>query len=150
MYRRPAPQEAPGEAQRRPRRDAAEDLIIIGVVGVVVFFILTVADVFEALAVWLHTRRMVDELVALLLVVTGGAAVFAWRRWRDLVAAQRELRILSGVIPLCAWCRRVRNTEGLWVPLEDHVERQSEAAMSPEVCPECTRRIPGAHVRRGL
>ena len=99
---------------------------------------------------WLHTRQLVDDVVTLTLVITGGIAVFAWRRWRELDAAHRELRILSGVIPLCAWCRRARNAEGTWIPLEDFVERQSEAAVSPDICPECTRRIPGAGARRGF
>jgi hypothetical protein len=132
------------------RSEAVEDLIIIAVVGVVLFFLSSAVDLFGTLARWVHQRELVDELVTFVLVATGGVAVFAWRRWRELVAAHREIRILSGVIRLCAWCRRARNADGTWMPLEDYVERQSEAAMSPEVCPECARRIPGAAARRGL
>jgi hypothetical protein len=112
MYRPRGSQEAPVEARRQARSEAIEDFVLIVVIGVVVFFVLTVGDVFAALAAWLHTRRMVDELVAFTLVVAGGTAIFAWRRWREVVAAHRDLRILSGVIPLCAWCRKVRKYRG--------------------------------------
>lgn len=148
-WRRPAPGTPPG-LRRHAQTQAVEDLIVIAVVGAVLFALSTAVDLFDALAVWLHTRQLVDEVVTVTLLVTGGVAVFAWRRWRELGAAHREIRILSGVIPLCAWCRRARNAEGTWIPLEDYVERQSEAAVSPDVCPECVRRIPGARARRGF
>jgi len=135
--------EAPGA-----RTEAADDLIIIAVCSVALFFVLTMLDVFGYLAAWLHSRQLVDDVVCALLVVSAGIAVFAWRRWKEVEAARRQLRILSGVIRLCVWCRKARNAEGTWIPLEDYVERQSEADVSPDLCPDCSRRIPGAGARR--
>jgi hypothetical protein len=107
-------------------------------------------EVFGHLAAWLHGQELIDDLVSFALVAVAGFAIFSWRRWRELQAAQRELRILSGVIPICAWCRRARTETGGWMPLEDYVRRESEADLSPDLCPDCERRMPAPGARRGF
>jgi hypothetical protein len=133
-----------------PESRAAEDVLLLGVVGTLLFVVLTSLRVFERLAFWLHAQELVDDLLSFVLVVVGGVAVFSWRRWRELKAAQRELRILSGVIPICAWCRKARTEAGGWMPLEEFVRRESEADLSPDLCPDCERRLPAPGARRGF
>jgi hypothetical protein len=58
--------------------------------------------------------------------------------------------MLSGVVHICAWCRKVRNEAGLWIPLEDYVRQESEADLSPDLCPDCARRMPAPGARRGF
>lgn len=48
-----------------------------------------------------------------------------------------EIRTLSGLIPICAWCRRVREDEGYWTQIEEFVEQRSDAGFSHGVCPDC-------------
>ncbi len=133
-----------------PTSRAIEDLLLVTIVGALLFVILTTTTAFGHLAQWLHVQEAVDDLVSLALVVVGGFAIFSWRRWRELQAAQRELRILSGVIRVCAWCRKARDEAGCWMPLEDYVRRESEADLSPDLCPDCARRMPAAGTRRGF
>jgi hypothetical protein len=133
-----------------PTSRALEDLVLLAVAGTLVFFLLATLDVFGRLAQWLNAQALVDDLATFVLIVVAGVAIFAWRRWRELQALQRELRILSGVIPVCAWCRRARHGTGSWIPLEDYVRRESEADLSPDLCPECERRLPAPGARRGF
>jgi hypothetical protein len=136
--------------RRAPVSRATEDLLLLTIVGSLLFLLLTTASVFGRLAQWLHAQEAVDDLVSLALVIIGGFAIFSWRRWRELQAAQRDLRILSGVIRVCAWCRKARDERGCWMPLEDYVRRKSEADLSPDLCPDCAQRIPPAGSRRGF
>lgn len=136
--------------RHRPVSRAPQDFVLLTLVGTLTFMLLTSLEVFGHLAQWLHAQELVDDLVSLVLVVVAGFAVFSWRRWRELQAAQREIRILSGVIRICAWCRKARNGAGTWVPLEDYVRGASDADLSPDLCPECSRGLPAMGARRGF
>jgi hypothetical protein len=65
----------------------------------------------------------------------------ARRRCEELEAVLRRTRILRGLLPMCASCKRIRNEAGYWEGLEDYLERHSEAAFSHGVCPDCERRL---------
>jgi DNA-binding NarL/FixJ family response regulator len=53
---------------------------------------------------------------------------------------------LSGLLSVCAWCKRVRDDVGDWQQIEVFVEQRSEAKFSHGVCPECHRNMfPGNH-----
>jgi hypothetical protein len=129
---------------------ATGDLLLLAIAGTVMFFLMTTLELFGHLAQWLHAQQLVDDLLSLLLVLVGGVAIFSWRRWRELEAIQQELRVLSGVIHICAWCRKARNDAGHWIPLEDYVRRESDADLSPDLCPDCARRLPAPGARRSL
>lgn len=65
----------------------------------------------------------------------------AWRNERDakleLQRAHSEIRILRGMLPTCAHCRRVRTETGDWQAMERFVAEHSEAQFSHGFCPEC-------------
>ena len=54
-----------------------------------------------------------------------------------LVAAQAEVKVLSGLLPICAECKRIRDEEGHWNKMERYVTRRSEAKFSHGMCPQC-------------
>jgi hypothetical protein len=54
-----------------------------------------------------------------------------------LEEALAQVKTLRGLLPLCAWCRKVRNDDGYWKDLADHVEEHTEAAITHGICPEC-------------
>ena len=51
--------------------------------------------------------------------------------------ALSEVRTLRGLIPICAWCRKVRNDAGAWEQLESYVRRNLDADFSHGICPDC-------------
>jgi uncharacterized membrane protein SirB2 len=127
---------------------APMDLLLLTIGGTLVFLVLATLEVFTHLAQWLHAQELVDDLVSLVVVVVCGVAVFSWRRWRELQAAQQQIRLLAGVIQICAWCHKARSADGPWVSLEDYVRRESDAGLSPDLCPDCTRGRPATRARR--
>jgi hypothetical protein len=50
---------------------------------------------------------------------------------------------LSGLLPICAWCRRVRDDEGYWNQLEAYVRDHTDADFSHGICPDCATRVEG-------
>lgn len=59
----------------------------------------------------------------------------------ELVLAQAKMRVLSGFIPICASCKKIRNDEGFWTQLETYLRDHSEAQFSHGICPDCETRL---------
>lgn len=55
----------------------------------------------------------------------------------QLEAALTEVRTLRGLLPICSYCKRIRDTDGRWEGIESYVAHRSEAEFSHGVCPEC-------------
>jgi CheY-like chemotaxis protein len=59
-----------------------------------------------------------------------------------LQKALDEVKTLSGLLPICASCKRIRNEEdGSWQPIEDYIANHSDADFSHGICPECANRL---------
>jgi hypothetical protein len=70
----------------------------------------------------------------------GLVAVDMQRLEADLRASREALRVLQGIIPICAGCKRVREGER-WTSVEAYVAARSEAEFSHGMCPDCVRRL---------
>jgi hypothetical protein len=54
-----------------------------------------------------------------------------------IVLQERELQVLEGLLPICSFCKRIRDEEGHWRPLEGYISARSSARFSHTFCPEC-------------
>jgi hypothetical protein len=52
---------------------------------------------------------------------------------------QREIRVLQGLLPICGFCKRIRDESGGWLQLERYIGDRSEARFSHTFCPDCGR-----------
>ena len=59
---------------------------------------------------------------------------------RELQAALTQVRALRGLIPICAWCKKIRNDDGYWEQLEKYLKNHSEADFTHGMCPDCARK----------
>ena len=59
----------------------------------------------------------------------------------ELQAAIAKVRTLSGLLPICSACKKIRDDKGYWNQIEAYIEEHSDAAFSHGICPECFRRI---------
>ena len=57
----------------------------------------------------------------------------------ELQTALSEVRKLSGMLPICAGCKRIRDDGGYWNAIERYVSQRSEASFSHGICPECAK-----------
>jgi len=58
---------------------------------------------------------------------------------QKLHASQRRVRVLSGLLPICAWCKRIRDEKEHWEQLEVYIHEHSEAQFTHGLCPDCAR-----------
>jgi len=59
----------------------------------------------------------------------------------ELREALGNIKTLSGLLPICANCNRIRNDTGEWERMESYVGKRSDAEFSHSICPECTRKL---------
>jgi hypothetical protein len=58
-----------------------------------------------------------------------------------LEKALDEIKQLSGLLPICASCKKIRDDKGYWNQIEAYISQHSEAQFSHSVCPECTQKL---------
>ncbi len=49
----------------------------------------------------------------------------------------RELKILRSLLPICSGCKRIRDENGKWWPIDLYVERQTQSRITHTICPDC-------------
>ncbi len=62
----------------------------------------------------------------------------------ELHHALAEVRQLSGLLPICAWCKKVRDDRGYWQQIESYIQDRSYAQFSHGICPECAQKHYGS------
>jgi len=55
----------------------------------------------------------------------------------DLKKALSEVHTLRGILPLCSFCKKVRDDKGYWEQVDVYISKHSQADFSHSVCPEC-------------
>ncbi|MDH3252991.1 MAG: hypothetical protein OEM41_09385 [Ignavibacteria bacterium] len=142
---------------------ARRDLIAIASGAVLVLALSLWFDLFGTTITWMyrHDTWQLDELftVAVFLAVT--FALYSLRRWYELRAeilerekternnrelivnlerALAEVHTLRGLLPMCAWCKKIRDDSGYWMELEAYIQAQTDARVTHGICPDCARR----------
>lgn len=56
-----------------------------------------------------------------------------------LQKAINEIKTLRGILPLCSFCKKIRDDKGYWNQLEAYLSKHSDADLSHGVCPDCAR-----------
>ncbi|MBZ0152660.1 MAG: PAS domain-containing protein [Planctomycetes bacterium] len=59
----------------------------------------------------------------------------------ELRSALDRVRRLSGLLPVCAWCKSVRNDQGYWQHLEDYLSEHTDARLTHGLCPTCSGQV---------
>ena len=59
----------------------------------------------------------------------------------QLERALLQVKKLSGLLPICASCKKIRDDQGGWQQIEDYIATHSEADFSHSICPECARKL---------
>jgi PAS domain S-box-containing protein len=59
----------------------------------------------------------------------------------DLKEALARIKTLSGLLPICAWCKKIRDDKGYWRQVESYIKDHSEADFTHGICPECRKKM---------
>lgn len=58
---------------------------------------------------------------------------------RTLQKALEQIKTLHGILPICSFCKQIRNDHGAWQRLEVYLQKHSDAEFSHSVCPDCMK-----------
>jgi PAS domain S-box-containing protein len=59
----------------------------------------------------------------------------------QLQEAMTRIKVLGGLLPICATCKKIRDDKGYWKQLEDYITDHSEAQFTHGICTECARKL---------
>jgi len=63
------------------------------------------------------------------------------QRNEELQKALAKIKTLSGLLPICASCKKIRDDQGYWTQLEYYISEHSEAEFTHGCCPECMKKL---------
>ncbi len=64
-------------------------------------------------------------------------------RTRELQEALAQVKQLQGLLPICAWCKRIRDSEDDWRSLESYITDRTDARFTHAICPQCQAKALG-------
>lgn len=115
---------------------SAED--VIKWVLMVFFIALLPVSVF-----YLWNRRLSEEIRKRKQIEAENEALI-----NDLTKALHEIKTLRGILPLCSFCKKIRNESGNWEQVEVYIHNHSQADISHSICPECLKQNYPAEYRK--
>jgi AmiR/NasT family two-component response regulator len=65
----------------------------------------------------------------------------------ELQAALGQVKRLSGLLPICSSCKKIRDDQGYWTEVEIYILEHSEADFTHGLCPDCAKRLYPSHYR---
>lgn len=101
----------------------------------------------ERVVEWSNTV-LTDESDRIVAALSSGADVTEARareRERErliaeLTVANTNVKALTGLLPICASCKRIRDEKGVWQRLEHYIEARTDAGFTHGLCPECVKK----------
>jgi len=152
------------------RSRAVRDGLVILVLAVLVFLIAAQYDLVNRISRWFisHEYLDLDELAIVALFLVIASSVFIWRRRQELLEqvrereraenekaalipalekALQEVQALSSLLPVCAWCKRIRDDDGSWNQVDAYLRKHTSIPVTHGICPDCAARISGGEHR---
>jgi hypothetical protein len=119
------------------------------------FYVLVSLAEAEYLQTWHREALLSSAAVLGLLTLSLGIAWLARLAWgrqmtsqaererliQELTLALAEVKNLSGMLPICGQCKKIRDDQGYWNNLESYIAEHSEATFTHGVCPECAKEM---------
>jgi response regulator RpfG family c-di-GMP phosphodiesterase len=87
-------------------------------------------------------RRLVEELRQINAELEDRVAVRTAQlkeRTLELEKALSQVKLLEGIIPICMYCKKIRDDQESWHQIESYISKHSEAMFSHGVCPDCLK-----------
>ena len=91
------------------------------------------------------TQEVVDQILFGQAVAILASLVVMFLSYRSQT---RHVKVLKGLIPICAKCKKVRDDKGYWSQVETYIRDRSEADFSHGICPDCVKELYPDYARK--
>ena len=125
-------------------------LIVCGAFSVGLFVMLVyVKEVAYSEAFYIYALSIIfSNIFSFWMAVRLGRATrTSYKSMLNEIKVRDEIKQLKGIIPVCSYCKNIRDDEGSWARLEVYLSHNSDAEFSHGICPEC---VPKAQADLGL
>lgn len=114
-------------------------------VGYLLFILVPILFVISVVGLWLLKRQVADKTANLRREIQERKKIQIDREKliRELQIALMEVKKLSGLLPICASCKKIRDDKGYWNQIESYIKAHSEAEFSHGICPDCAKALYG-------
>ncbi len=142
------------------RTRAIRDAVAIVLLGVAVYVASLRYDIVEQLLQFLrrHESWQLDEIIVVMIYLVAAGGFFVWRRRNELLqqveareaaeneaarliprleTALKEVNALTGLLPVCAWCKRIRDDQGYWSQVDAYLAQHTGIGITHGICPDC-------------
>lgn len=82
------------------------------------------------------------------ILILGGAAFLVSRTAVQTQALAKRVKMLEGILPVCSFCKKIRDQQGQWHSMEQFITEHSEAQFTHGFCPECGERHYGEFLNK--
>ena len=129
------------------------ELTLMAAVLMVAYLLFGQFDVLERIIDWSqrYEQYEIDEIISTSIVFVCLLLIFSVQRWRESVKRQHligtqnrklqmaldEIKQLKGILPLCSFCKKVRDDSGYWEQVDVYLDTHSNADISHSICPDC-------------
>jgi ABC-type nickel/cobalt efflux system permease component RcnA len=131
------------------------DALTLALISIISFLLFSKFDILEKVVEFSkrYEHYEIDEIISTSLVL-----VFAllWitiknnkkvlrlnteleKKSKKLEDAIAEIKQLNGILPLCSYCKRIRDDSGSWEQVDTYLQKHSEADISHSLCPDCLK-----------
>lgn len=66
----------------------------------------------------------------------------------ELQEAMSQITTLSGLLPICAACKKIRNDDGYWEQIEGYIMKHSQVDFTHGICPDCANKMYGKYLNK--
>ena len=91
-----------------------------------------------------QSRNAVQQTMAELSDSRDKLEYHVMERTRELEDAQNKVQVLSGFLPICSSCKKIRDDEGYWQQVEKFVQDRTNARFTHGICPDCAITLYGS------
>jgi hypothetical protein len=70
------------------------------------------------------------------------------RTARQTRALAKEVSMMSGLLPICSYCKKIRDDSNTWQPIEQYIVNRSNASFTHGLCPECVEKHYGEYLKK--
>lgn len=110
--------------------------------GLALSIIMPFVRLFYNLAFWTVPWTAFDASINCIIRITVFCifSTFIYRSATRTKELFMEVNLLTGLLPICSFCKKIRDDKNKWQPIETYVSKRSEATFTHGVCPECAEK----------
>ena len=88
-----------------------------------------------------YQLNFLGSITAYIVLLVGLIIINAQRIEQEMAKSKDQVKAITGLIPICASCKKIRDDKGSWSQLESYLNKNADLDFSHAICPECMQKL---------